>query len=62
MTIKVIIIEYHKNYNPICENPVNKEEVERGMEWKYRSRKYWHKRRYANDEVFHYIMLYMRRE
>lgn len=42
MTIKVIIIEYHKNYNPICENPVNKEKVElsciryKGIEVAYR--------------------------
>jgi hypothetical protein len=28
MTIKIIIIEYGKNYNPVCENDVNKEKVE----------------------------------
>jgi hypothetical protein len=42
MTIKVIIIEYDKNYNPACEKDVNKEKREivclhsKGIEVAYR--------------------------
>ena len=61
MTIKIIIIEYGKNYNPVCENDVNKEKVEiayrHGVEiWV--KEKYWRKRRYANDEFFFITVCY----
>jgi hypothetical protein len=59
MTIKVIIIEYDKNYNPVCENHVNKEKVEIAYRHEVKievKEKYWHPGRYSNDEFssFHY--------
>ena len=53
MTIKVIIIEYDKNYNPGCENDVNKEKVERAYRHEVQTcvkEKYWSNRGYSNDE------------